>query len=81
VINQVGERWDLPVLAHGGSVHALVLWPRGVRRQLAIALPPVWPSTSCTASAPRTRWLRGSIARPARAPVNASPRPRGSSTH
>jgi len=53
-IDRVGERRDLPVLVHGGSVHAMVLRPRGVRQQLAVTLPPVWPSATTTASAPRT---------------------------
>jgi len=30
-----GRSWDLPVLAHGDPVHAQVLRPRRVRRQLA----------------------------------------------
>ncbi len=30
-----GRTWDLPVLAQGGSVHARVLRPRGVRLRLA----------------------------------------------
>src|SRR5680860_667472 len=30
-----GRVWDLPVLAHGDSVHAQVLRPRGVRQRLA----------------------------------------------
>src|SRR6476620_6891833 len=30
-----GRSWDLPVLAHGDSVHALVLRPRGAYRRLA----------------------------------------------
>jgi hypothetical protein len=30
-----GRTWDLPVLAHGNSVHALVLGSRGVLGQLA----------------------------------------------
>src|SRR5207244_9134771 len=34
-----GQSRDLPVLAHGDSVHAQVLRPRGVPRQLAITLP------------------------------------------
>lgn len=29
VINPADEQWDLPVLAHEDSVHALVLRPRG----------------------------------------------------
>jgi hypothetical protein len=32
VITRTGKTWDLPVLAHEDSVHALVLRPRGVRR-------------------------------------------------
>src|SRR5437763_16472227 len=48
---------DLPVLAHGDSTHAQVLRPRGARRQLAIALPSVLPSTDLKASAPRTEIL------------------------
>ena len=30
-----GEQWDLPVLALGGSVHAMVLRPRGAGQRLA----------------------------------------------
>jgi hypothetical protein len=41
-----GRAWDLPVLAHGGSVHAWVLRPRGAFQQLAIALLEVLPSAS-----------------------------------
>jgi hypothetical protein len=45
--DQADERaWDLPVLAHGDSAHAQVLRPRGVRRQLAVTLPTMWPSAS-----------------------------------
>src|ERR1017187_5281524 len=40
-----GQARALPVLAHGGSVHALVLRPRGARQRLAIALLAVLPST------------------------------------
>src|SRR5713101_4203469 len=40
-----GRARALPVLAHGGSAHALVLRPRGARPQLAIALLAVLPST------------------------------------
>src|SRR6266699_1280088 len=32
-----GDRWALPVLAHGACVHAMVLRPRGVRGGLALA--------------------------------------------
>src|SRR5664279_1404125 len=39
-----GQTRDLPVLAHGGSTHARVLRPRGVRRQLAITRPAMLPS-------------------------------------
>jgi len=39
-----GQPWDLPGLAHGDSVRAQVLRPRGVRQQLAITLPAIWPS-------------------------------------
>ena len=35
---------DVPVLAHGGSTHARVLRPRGVRQQLAITRPAILPS-------------------------------------
>ena len=52
-----GRAWDLPVLAHEDSTHAQVLRPRGARRQLAIALPPVLPSADLKASAPRTKIL------------------------
>src|SRR6266508_4710465 len=48
----------LPVLAHEGSVHALVLRPRGVHRRLAIAPPVMLPSALSTASAPRTSHSR-----------------------
>ena len=41
-----GRPSDLPGLAHGDSVHAQVLRPRGVRWQLAIALPAMWPSAN-----------------------------------
>jgi hypothetical protein len=45
--DQADERaWDLPVLAHGDSAHVQVLRPRGVRRQLAVTLPTMWPSAS-----------------------------------
>jgi hypothetical protein len=77
-----GWPWDLPVLAHGDSVHAQVLRPRGARPRLAdnavpgVALPAI-PRTS----APRTHPFRGSIARPARTPVNASPTPLRTPTH
>src|SRR5664279_2470101 len=39
-----GRTWDLPVLAHGGSTHARVLRPRGVRQPLAITRPAMLPS-------------------------------------
>jgi len=65
------------------DAHAPVLRPRGVRRPLAIiqrdqrcCLPP-----HGTTSAPRTLWFRGSIARPARTPVNASPTSSRTRTH
>src|ERR1700722_3271333 len=48
-----GRTRALPVLAHEGSGHALVLRPRGARQQLAIALLSVLPSTLCTVRAPR----------------------------
>ena len=35
MINPDGRAWDLPVLAHEDSVHALVLRPRGVHQRLA----------------------------------------------
>lgn len=41
----------------------------------------MWPSACRTASAPRTRRLRGSIARPARTPTDASPPPSRTTTH
>jgi hypothetical protein len=41
-----GRVRDLPVLAHGDSVHAQVLRPRGVHQQLAKALPAMLPSAS-----------------------------------
>jgi hypothetical protein len=41
-----GRSWDLPVLAHGDSVHAQVLRPRGVHQQPAKALPAMLPSAS-----------------------------------
>jgi hypothetical protein len=73
-----GQIPALPVLAHEGSAHALVLRPCGVHRRLAKAPPVVLPSTLSTASAPRTSLsFRGSIARPPRALSNASPRPHG----
>src|SRR5450631_3786856 len=50
----VGRSWDLPVLAHEGSTHALVLRPRGVHQRLAISPPAVLPSASSTAWAPRS---------------------------
>ena len=73
-----GERWALPVLAHGASVHAMVLRPRGVRGRLALA-----PSAGVAFRLfprrrhPVGRIFRGSIARPARTPTDASPSPRG----
>src|SRR6266567_8316021 len=48
-----GRGWDLPVLAPGGSVHAMVLRPRGVHQRLAIAPPAVLPSAVSTTWAPR----------------------------
>jgi hypothetical protein len=48
-----GRARDLPVLAQRDSTHALVLRPRGVRHQLAIALTAMLPSASTKASAPR----------------------------
>ena len=56
------------------------LRPRGVVERLAMTPPAMLPSAVSTASAPRKRlsWLNGW---PVRSPVNASPRPRGSSTH
>ena len=43
--DQPGRRArDLPVLAQGDSTHAQVLRPRRAPRQLAIALPAMWPS-------------------------------------
>src|ERR1700737_4843367 len=48
-----GRARDLPVLAQRDSTHALVLRPRGVRQQLAMALLTMLPSASTTASAPR----------------------------
>ena len=41
-----GRARGLPVLAHGDSVHARGLRPRGVRQQLAIALRAMLPSAS-----------------------------------
>ena len=35
MINPDGRAWDLPVLAHEDSVHALVLRPRGAHQRLA----------------------------------------------
>src|SRR5947209_6031288 len=49
-----GRAWDLPVLAHGGSVHAMVLRPLGVHQRLAITPPVILPSVSRTTWAPRT---------------------------
>jgi hypothetical protein len=57
MINPDGRTRDLPVLAHGDSTHAMVLGPRGARRQLAITLPPVLPSAVVKASAPRTKTI------------------------
>jgi NAD/NADP transhydrogenase beta subunit len=34
-ITRRGRTWDLPVLALGGSVHAMVLRPRGASQRLA----------------------------------------------
>ena len=54
---QATPRGAIPVLALGGSVHAMVLRPRGVHRRLAIAPPAVLPSTFGTAWAPRISYF------------------------
>jgi hypothetical protein len=56
------------------------LRPRGVVGRLAVTPPAMLPSAVSTASAPRSRLSRLN-GWPMRSPVNASPRPRGSSTH
>ena len=77
----VGRPRDLPVLAHGGSVHAVVLRPRGALRRLANSVATgVAFSVQNHLGAPNAKF-RGSIARPARAPVNASPAPSRTPTH
>ena len=60
-----GQPWDLPVLAPGGSAHAQVLRPRGVRRQLALTLTAMLPSAQRHGVGTRTSTFRGSIAPPA----------------
>ena len=56
------------------------LRPRRVGGRLAMTPPAVLPSAVSTAAAPRSRLSRLN-GWPMRSPVNASPRPRGSSTH
>src|SRR5262249_53717611 len=76
-----GQARDLPVLAHEGSAHAMVLRPRRAPDSSRVTLPAVLPSAFNRAWAPWFSAFRGSIARPARTPVNASPRPSQDAAH
>jgi hypothetical protein len=76
-----GRAWDLPVLAHEDSVHAQVLRPRGAHRAARASA----AGGVAFRLVGRRRHPEVVISRlhswPARTPVNASLRPRGSPTH
>jgi hypothetical protein len=76
-----GRAWDLPVLAHGGSLHAMVLeTARGPPAPRDNTTSDIAFRFTNNVGTPNSQF-RGSIARPAHTPVNASPRPHGTSTH
>lgn len=68
-----GQGRDLPVLAQEGSVRAEGLRPRRDGLQLAITLPPMWPSASLNSVGSLGSKISRLDTSPARAPVNASP--------
>ena len=73
----------LPASVQSASRHALVLRPRGDLRALASlrARRCCLPRAIRTSAPRRLSWFRGSIARPASSPVNASRPPLRASSH
>ena len=80
VINPDGRAWGLPVLAHGVPYMPWFSDRAGSTSDSRIATSSVAVHRSDSLGTP-ILGFRGSIARPAGAPVNAAPRPRGASTH